>query len=92
MWSVPIQMPRLPLTLTCYADAHVSFAPYTRFDVVIDQVDSELQVVVNENEIKLGNDEVVEYNSRYAYKQKPMLLKWLQSLSMDMPHFIQGTQ
>lgn len=87
-WQIPIPMPRLPLQITCYSDAHVSFAPYTRFDAVIDQVDKGLQVIVNEQQINLGSSDVVEYNTKYMYKGKPLLLKWLQSLNMEQPQFV----
>jgi hypothetical protein len=85
-WAITTPMPRTPLAITCFGDATISIAPSQRFDVMIDQLD-DMQVVVNENEINLGNGEHVEYNTNYAYKGMPVLLKWLQSLSMEMPTF-----
>lgn len=87
MWPVELLMPRLPLSITCHADATVSFAPIARFDVCIDQMEDGSQVVVNEQQISLGQGNVIEYNGRVPYKENPALLAWLQSLQMNMPRF-----
>lgn len=85
-WAITLPMPRTPLAMTCYGDATISIAPNQRFDVMIDQLD-DTQVIVNENEINLGNGEHVGYNEVTRYKEHPALLKWLISLNMEMPRF-----
>lgn len=87
-WAITLPMPRTPLAITCYGDATISIAPNQRFDVMIDQLD-DMQVVVNEQQICLGESDTVEYNERISYKEHPKLLKWLMSLNMEMPRFQQ---
>lgn len=87
-WAITIAMPRTPLSITCFGDATISIAPNQRFDVMIDQLD-DMQVVVNEQKICLGESDVVEYNDVIRYKEHAKLLKWLKSLNMEMPNFQQ---
>lgn len=87
-WAITLPILRTPLAITCYGDATISIAPNQRFDVMIDQLD-DMQVVVNEQQICLGESERVEYNEVLRYKGHPTLLKWLKSLNMDMPRFQQ---
>ena len=87
MWQIQLRMPRLPLAITCYADAHVSFEPMAQAIAHIDQMDG-WQFVATERGIYLGQDEFIEYNERVAYKENSKLLTWLKSLNMEMPQFV----
>ena len=84
MQAIQLQLGNLPLSLTCFMNATISFAPTQQFSTIVDgNVKIDMLGITVE-------DETYDYNTQIAYKEDEKLLKWLQSLNMTMPSFQQN--
>ena len=83
MNAVQLQLGNLPLSLTCFLNATISFTPTQQFKAIVDG-----DVKIDMQGITVGDEEYL-YNQQIEYKKDEQLLKWLQSLNMTMPSFQQ---
>ena len=83
MQAVQLQLGNLPLLLTCFMNATISFAPTQHFKAIIDG-----DVTLDMAGFTVCG-EAYEYNTQIEYKKDANLLKWLQSLNLQMPSFQQ---
>lgn len=83
MNAVQLQLGNLPLSLTCFLNATISFTPTQQFKAIVDG-----DVKIDMQGITVGDEEYL-YNQQIEYKKDEKLLKWLQSLDMTMPSFQQ---
>lgn len=84
MQAIQLQLGNLPLSLTCFMNATISFAPTQQFKTIVDG-----DVEIDMQGITVGEEEYL-YNQQIDYKNDEKLLKWLQSLNMTMPSFQQN--
>lgn len=87
MWSVQLQISRLPILITCYENGCVSFDRASNFKLFIDQPEQGVQAIISNEDIAIGADTVIEYGNLYEYKEMPELLAWLQAQQMQFPNF-----
>lgn len=83
MNAIQFQLGNLPLSLTCFLNATISFTPTQQFKAIIDG-----GVRIDMQGIAVGDEEYL-YNQQIEYKKDANLLKWLQSLNLQMPSFQQ---
>ena len=83
MNAIQFQLGNLPLSLTCFLNGTISFTPVQQFKAIIDG-----DVKIDMQGITVGDEEYL-YNQQIDYKNDANLLKWLQSLNLQMPSFQQ---
>jgi hypothetical protein len=83
-FQVNIPLSTFPLTLLCRGDATIALQPSHQFKYFTDGV---AQFDMSGFTI---NDVQYSYGEFLKYKEIPELLKWLQSLNMEMPSFQQS--
>lgn len=83
MNAIQFQLGSLPLSMTCFMNATISFAPTQQFKAIVDD-----NVKIDMQGITAGDEEYL-YNQQIEYKKDEKLLKWLQSLNLQMPSFQQ---
>lgn len=84
MQAIRLQLGNLPLSLTCFMNATISFTPTQQFKAIVDG-----DVKIDMQGITVGDEEYL-YNQQIEYKKDANLLKWLQSLNLQMPNFQQN--
>jgi hypothetical protein len=91
MYQVTIQLAHMPLRLVCLSNDLIAFARATHFSTVYESCDG-YQVCIDEEGISFKLDNLAEsfdiqYNSMIEWRDKPTLLKWLQSMQLTQPTF-----
>lgn len=87
MNAIGLALPGLPLRMICAEDGTVSFHKLALFKTIIDAPCDGVQAIISEEDIYIGANTVVEYDTRYHYKEMPELLAWLQAQKLEMPRF-----
>lgn len=90
MMHVELPLGSLPLVISCYFNGCVSFRPFPGLTTLIDQPEDGVQAIITTEDIAIGADTVIEYDTLYEYKEMSELLAWLQAQNMIMPKFKQG--
>lgn len=84
MNAITTQLANLPINMTYIVDGTIALQPNQPFRAIID------------NDVKLDmtgftvGEESYDWNVAIDYKKDANLLKWLQSLNLQMPNFQQG--
>lgn len=84
MNAIQIQLGNLPLSLTCFLNGTIALQPNQQFAAIIDG-----DVTLDMAGFTVCG-EAYEYNTQIDYKKDANLLKWLQSLNLQMPNFQQN--
>ena len=82
MQQIQLQLSTLPVILLCFQDASIAFAPSQQFKTIIDDSGACWDM----EGFSIG-DKSYDYQKRYYYKDNEVLLKYLQSLNMELPTF-----
>ena len=91
MFQAQMQLPGLPILLTLRSDATIAFTPFQAFPTIIDQPeDANAVKAIFDSEhtlFYLTDDDKQEYNynTPIAYKEEPLLLRWLQQQHLEQP-------
>lgn len=82
------------MSLTCYSNGMVALSllqsPFAPFRDLLDLFHEGVSADFSQDGFKMyteGSSEEYQYGEYVAYKQQPLLLKWLQQQEMTMPEF-----
>lgn len=87
MRAVAIPVSGLPVQLVCAEDGTISFVKLWPFKAIIDHPQDGVCAIITEEDIFIGADTVVEYDTRYNYKEMPELAAWVTAQNVQMPVF-----
>lgn len=86
MYQIQLPLGNLPILITCFSDSHIGFSYNYQFSAIVDVWGDNKQTIIDMGGIRV-DDINLAYNTKYAYKQMPTVLEWLQSLKLEMPKF-----
>ncbi len=85
MNGIQMQLGNLPIAISLFLDATVSFSPIGKFSTIIDSPDTGCQAIISNEDIYIGATTLIEYGVRYPYKEMGELLAWLSDQKLIMP-------
>lgn len=90
MWQLQYPLANLPIHLVLLSDATIAWVKVAPVGRIYDQPPSGgVAAVFDEEwfvfEKSTGENEQYEYNTRYAYKELPLMLTWLQQQNLEQP-------
>ena len=87
MQQISLQLGTFPMQIIFAANGQIGFSAMTQFKTIVEYFEDSL-IIIDSNGIKIDN-EFFEANEGINYKQHPKLLKWLQSLNLEIPNLNQ---
>jgi len=86
LWQFQIPIGNSPISLTCFSDGTLGFTPVMVFTTMIEEYLEGKLAMWDSLGFSLDGKQY-NYNVKYAYKNLPDMLEYLQSLKMEMPQF-----
>lgn len=91
MMQVAIQLGNMPLNLVCLSNGLIAFTRTQHFSTIWECGEG-YQVCIDHDGISFSGDKLAEpldilYNSMTEWRDKPILLQWLQSMQLTQPTF-----
>jgi len=84
MQQVSMQLAHLPYQIIFAQNGMIGFQPMGQFKPIVEYFEDSL-VVIDSSGIMIDNN-LYEAGEGINYKNEPKLLKWLQSLNLEMPN------
>jgi hypothetical protein len=91
MYQIAIPLGGLPLQMACLGNGQIGFMRTQDFETIYESCDG-YQVCMDYEGIKFTGSKLdtpldILYNVAINWKDKPVLIEWLQSIQLQMPQF-----
>lgn len=83
---INLQLASLPIQLILAENGQVAFQKMGNFKTILDQPETGVQAIIDDDGIYIGAETEVCFNTLYNYKEMPELLAWLQQMNLEAPN------